>query len=60
MLHALLHVTAHKFDDIESKQQTALLLMDLRKAFDIVFYNILLQKLYHYARVLAEKIPWGS
>ena len=36
------------YDAIQSKQYTALLLMDLRKAFDTVLHDILMHKLYHY------------
>ena len=48
VLHALLDVNIFALDAIQSKQQNALLLMDVRKAFDTVSHNILLQKLYHY------------
>ena len=48
VLHALLDVNVFALDAIQSKQQTALLLMDVRKAFDTVSHNILLQKLFHY------------
>ena len=48
VLHALFDVKAFALDAIQSKQQTALLLMDVCKAFDTVSHNILLQKLYHY------------
>ena len=48
MIHALLDVNVFALDAIQSKQQTALLLMDVPKAFGIVPHNILLQKLYHY------------
>ena len=47
-IHALLDVNVFALDATQSKQQTALLLMDVRKAFNTVSHNILLQKLYHY------------
>ena len=48
VLHALLDVNVFALDAIQSKQHTALLLMDVRKAFDTVSHNILLQQLYYY------------
>ena len=48
VVHALLHITVQTLDAIQEKQQTALLLMDIRKAFDTVSHKILLQKLYGY------------
>ena len=47
-MHALLDVIISVYDAIEHNKFTALLLMDLRKAFDTVFHQILLQKLLHY------------
>ena len=47
LTHALLDVNVFALHATQSKQQTALLLMDVRKTFDIVSYNILLQKLHH-------------
>jgi len=44
--HALLDVTSLIFDAIQNKQHTAMLFMDLRKAFDAVSHEI--QKLYYY------------
>ena len=46
--HALLHVKVLALHAILSKQHTALLLMDVRNAFDCVSHHILHQKLYHY------------
>ena len=48
VIHALLDVNVSALDAVQSKQQTALLFVDFRKAFDTVSHNILLQKLYHY------------
>ena len=39
--HALFDVTALTYDSIKNKRFTALLLMDLRKAFDTVSHKIL-------------------
>ena len=48
VIHALLDGNVFALDAIQSKQQTAMLLMDVRKAFDTVSHNNLFQKLYHY------------
>ena len=56
VVHALLDVSVQTLDAIQNKQHTALSLMDIRKAFDIVSHKIL-QKLYHYGiRGLAHKL----
>ena len=48
VIHALLDVTTLGFDAIQNRNYTALVLIDLRKAFDSVSHEILLKKLYHY------------
>ena len=48
VLHSLLDVTSFDYDSIQNKENIAMLLMDLRKVFDTISHNILLQKLYHY------------
>ena len=47
-MHALLDVIIPVYDAIEHNKFTALLLMDLRKAFDTVSHQLLLQKRLHY------------
>ena len=47
-LHAFLDVTSETYNAIQRNHHTALKFIDLRKAFDTVSHNILLQKLYHY------------
>ena len=47
-LHALLDVTLETYNAIQRNHHTALMFIDLRKAFDNVSHKILLQKLYHY------------
>ena len=42
VVHALLNVSVQTLDAIQDKQHTALLLMDIRKAFDTVSPKILL------------------
>ena len=48
MMHDLLDVITPPYDAIEHNKFTALLPMDLRKAFDTASHQILLQKLLHY------------
>ena len=48
IIHALINVTTLTYNAIQNKNCTALLLMDLRKAFDTVSHEILLLKLFHY------------
>ena len=47
-MHALLDVLIPIYEAMEHNKFTALLVMDLRKAFDTVSHQILLQKLLHY------------
>ena len=47
-LHALLDVTSETYNAIQRNHHKALMLIDLRKAFDTVSHKILLQKLYYY------------
>ena len=46
--HALLDVVTNCCDALHCSQHTALLFMNLRKAFDTVSHKILLHKLHHY------------
>ena len=46
--HALLDVVTNCYDALHCSQHTALLFMDLGKAFDTVSHKILLYKLHHY------------
>ena len=46
--HALLDVSSLCYNSIQNKLYTAMLFMDLRKAFDTVSHKILLHKLYNY------------
>ena len=48
VIHALLDVTTNAYDEIQYKKYTAIMLMDIRKAFDAVSHKILLCKLRHY------------
>ena len=48
VVHALLDVSTNCYDAIQNKLFTAILLMDLTKAFDTVSHEILLKKLNHY------------
>ena len=45
--HALLDVTTTAFDNIQQNKYTALLFLDLKKAFDTVNHQILLEKLHY-------------
>ena len=46
--HTLLDVFSNSFDQLNSKNYVELLLLDVKKAFDKVFHEILLLKLDHY------------
>ena len=48
VINALLDVTTLTYDAMQKNSYTALLLMDIRKAFDTVSHHILLHKLYLY------------
>jgi len=47
-MHGLLNVITNVYNNIQNKDHTGVMLMDLRKAFDTVSHKILLQKLFHY------------
>ena len=44
-MHAFLDVITSSYDNINNSKFTALVLLDLRKAFDTVNHNILLNKI---------------
>ena len=46
--HAILDLKEYIIDNLDKKHVTAVLYLDLQKAFDTVSHDILLQKLYHY------------
>ena len=46
--HALMDVVTQIYDNINNNEFTAVLFFDLKKAFDTVNHDILLQKLWHY------------
>ena len=46
--HALLDVLTSLYDNVDGGKHTALLLLDLKKAFDTANYHILLTKPEHY------------
>ena len=46
--HAILDLKEYIINNLDKKQVTAVLFLDLQKAFDTVNHDILLQKLYHY------------
>ena len=55
--HAILDVLMNAYDNIESNDYTAIVLLDFKKAFDIVCHSILLNKLEHYGiRGIALKL----
>ena len=46
--HAILDLKEYIMDNLEKKEATAVLFLDLQKAFDTVSHDILLKKLQHY------------
>ena len=46
--HAILDLKEYIMKNLDNKEVTAVLFLDLQKAFDTVNHDILLQKLYHY------------
>ena len=55
--HAILDVLTNAYDNIESNDNTAIVLLDFKKAFDTVCHSILLNKLEHYGiRGIALKL----
>ena len=46
--HAILNLKEYIIKNLESKEVTAVLFLDLQKALDTVSHRILLQKLHHY------------
>ena len=46
--HAILDLKEHVMENMERKEVTAVLFLDLQKAFDTVRHDILLKKLKHY------------
>ena len=46
--HAILDVLTNAYDNIESNDYTAIVLLDFKKAFDTVCHSSLLNKLEHY------------
>ena len=46
--HAILDLKEYIMGNLDKKQITAVLFLDLQKAFDTVSHEILLKKLYHY------------
>ena len=57
VLHSLLDVTSFGYDSIQNNEHIAMLLMDLRKAFDTVSHNTLLHKVYYNIITEFEGLP---
>ena len=62
VLHAFLNVTSYCFDQIQNKKFSALMLMDLRKAFDTVshHYVVFVVLLIHYYAVISQIVNNSS